>query len=121
MMAAAEIYAAEIYKDEPDNFHTDEQICEAINDFVAGWQEADQHPQWYDAQGDNLPEYGREVIVLERLNHGGCRVCFGHRPNPKEYVVIEGKKCFAKTCDKGQWNLPDLAYWLDVELPEGVE
>ena len=76
---------------------------------------------WHDAQGDNLPEYGREVIVLERRNHGGYRVCFGHRPNPKEYVVIDGKKCFAKTHDKGQWSLPDLAYWLDVELPEGVE
>jgi hypothetical protein len=24
MMAAAEAYVAEIYKDEPDNFHTDE-------------------------------------------------------------------------------------------------
>ena len=41
MMADAEAYAAEIYKDEPDNFHTDEQLCETINDFCAGWRAAD--------------------------------------------------------------------------------
>ena len=41
MMADAEAYAAEIYNGEPDNFHTDEQLCETINDFCAGWRDAD--------------------------------------------------------------------------------
>lgn len=76
---------------------------------------------WHNAQGDYLPDYGREVIVLEKVEGGSFRVSFGHRPNPKEYVVIEGKKYFAKTYDKGNWNLPNLTYWLDIELPKGVE
>lgn len=69
---------------------------------------------WYDAQGDNVPEYGREVIVIRRNG----MICYGHRPNPKEYVMVEGKKCFAKTYDKNDWNIPDIALWLDVEVPE---
>lgn len=79
----------------------------------AGARWADSHPQWHDAQGDIMPEYGREVIVIRRNGEIG----FGHRPNPKEYVVIEGKKCFAKTYDKNGWNWPDIALWLDVEIP----
>lgn len=120
MMADAEAYAAEIYIDEPDDFSKDEQLCETINNFCAGWRAADQHTQWYDAQGDNLPDYGKEVIVLEKIEGGSFRVCFGHRPNPKEYVVVDGEKYYAQTYGKG-WNLPNLAWWLDVELPEGVE
>lgn len=69
---------------------------------------------WFDAQGDNVPEYGREVIVIIRNG----MICYGHRPNPKEYVMVEGKKCFAKTYDKKDWNIPDIALWLDVEVPD---
>lgn len=68
---------------------------------------------WHDAQCGIMPEYGREVIVIRRNGEIG----FGHRPNPKEYVVIEGKKCFAKTYDKNGWNWPNIALWLDVEIP----
>lgn len=74
---------------------------------------ADSHPKWYDAQGDIVPEYGKEVIVIGRDG----KVFYGHRPDPKEYVVIEGKKCFANTYDKNGWNWPDIALWLDVEIP----
>lgn len=114
MMSAVDAYAEEIYKDEPDNFHTDEQLCETINDFCAGWRAADSHPQWYDAQGDNVPEYGREVIVIGRDG----KVFFGHRPNPKEVTMVEGKPYHAKTYDKNGWNWPDIALWLDVEVPD---
>ena len=78
---------------------------------MAEW--ADQHPQWYDAQGDNVPEYGREVIVIGRDG----KVFYGHRPDPKEVTKVEGKPYHAKTYDKNGWNWPDIALWLDVEIP----
>ena len=114
MMVSADKYADEIYKDEPDNFHTDEQVCETINDFIAGWRAADAHPRWYDAQGDNVPEYGREVIVIGMDG----KIFYGHRPDPKEVTMVEGKPYHAKTYDKNGWNWPDIALWLDVEIPE---
>ena len=84
--------------------------------YIQGWKDADSHPQWHDAQGDIVPEYGREVIVIRRSG----MICYGHRPNPKEYVIVEGEKCFAKTYDKNDWNIPDIALWLDVEIPYDV-
>lgn len=82
--------------------------------FIDGAKWADQHPQWYDAQGDIVPEYGREVIVIGRNG----KVFYGHRPDPKEYIVVEGEKLFAKTYDKNGWNWPNIALWLDVEVPD---
>ena len=67
MMDASEAYAAEIYKDEPDNFHTDEQLCETINDFIAGWRAADQHPQWIPVEEELPKEEGKYMF---RLSNG---------------------------------------------------
>jgi len=75
---------------------------------------ADSHPQWYDAQGDNVPEYGREVIVIGRDG----KIFYGHRPDPKEVTMVDGKPYHAKTYDKNGWNWPDIALWLDVEMPD---
>lgn len=83
------------------------------NGFIAGAEWADQHPQWYDAQGENVPEYGREVIVIGRDG----KVFYGHRPDPKEVTMVDGKPYHAKTYDKNGWNWPDIALWLDVEIP----
>jgi hypothetical protein len=89
-----------------------------VKDFAIGvavdtakW--ADSHPQWYDAQGDDVPEYGREVIVIGRDG----KVFYGHRPDPKEVTMVDGKPYHAKTYDKNGWNWPDIALWLDVEIP----
>lgn len=81
--------------------------------FMDGAAWADCHPQWYDAQGGNVPEYGREVIVIGRDG----KVFYGHRPDPKEVTMVEGKPYHAKTYDKNGWNWPDIALWLDVEIP----
>ena len=81
--------------------------------FIDGAKWADKHPQWYDAQGDNVPEYGREVIVIGRDG----KVFYGHRPDPKEVTMVEGKPYHAKTYDKNGWNWPNIALWLDVEIP----
>lgn len=68
---------------------------------------------WFDAQGDNVPEYGRKVIVIGRDG----KVFYGHRPDPKEVTMVEGKPYHAKTYDKNGWNWPNIALWLDVEVP----
>lgn len=81
--------------------------------FVTAAEWADSHPQWFDAQGDNVPKYGREVIVIGRDG----KVFYGHRPDPKEVTMVEGKPYHAKTYDKNGWNWPDIALWLDVEIP----
>lgn len=69
---------------------------------------------WYDAQGNIVPEYGREVIVIGRDG----KVFFGHRPDPKEVTMVDGKPYHAKTYDKNGWNWPDIALWLDVVIPD---
>jgi hypothetical protein len=75
MMAAAEAYAAEIYKDEPDNFHTDEQLCETINDFCAGWRDAD-NSRWIPVEEELPPAscgvISDPVLVFIGNNTGWC-------------------------------------------------
>lgn len=73
---------------------------------------------WHDAQSDDLPEIDREVIVL--CNDG--KVCFGHRPYKRGYLgksLVTGniETYYPKTYDKGEWNIPDIKWWLDIELP----
>ena len=82
--------------------------------FIDGAKWADNHPQWHDAQGDIVPEYGKEVIVIGRDG----KVFYGHRPDPKEVTMVEGKPYHAKTYDKNGWNWPNIALWLDVEVPD---
>lgn len=87
--------------------------------FVDGVLWGDRNPQnlWHNAQDDNLPEIDREVIVLQENG----RVCFGHRPNPDGYVVVNGERLYAQTYGKGGWNIPNVKWWLDVELPNMEE
>ena len=74
MMTSAEAYAAEIYMDEPDDFDTDEQLCETINDFCAGWRVADQHPNWIPVD-ERLPKFDEQVLVYG-LCPNGCRLFY---------------------------------------------
>ena len=74
---------------------------------------------WRDADGDILPDIDREVVVL--LKDG--KVSFAHRPNPEGW---DGKSITdnnirhydVKTYDKGGWNIPDVKWWLDANIPE---
>ena len=73
---------------------------------------------WYDAQGDVLPDIDREVIVL--CMNG--KVCFGHRPDPKGFNCKnvdtgEMEHLEPMTYDKGGWNISDVKWWLDLDLP----
>ena len=94
---------------------------ELIDFFKAGAEWQKEH-LWKDAQGDDLPEIDREVIAL--LDNG--KVAFAHRPYKGKYI---GKSLTTgnietfenQTYDKGEWNIPDVKYWLDVELPKETE
>jgi hypothetical protein len=74
---------------------------------------------WHDAQGDDLPEIDRKVIVLR--NNG--QIAFGHRPNPDGEVWKHPdgtlEHVYFKTYDKGEWSIPNVKWWLDVALPKG--
>ena len=76
---------------------------------------------WKPADGDDLPEIDREVIAL--LDNG--KVVFAHRPpeywDGKDIVTGKVTRNYPKTYDKGGWNIPDVKYWLNVELPKEIE
>lgn len=81
---------------------------------------------WHDAQGDDLPEIDREVIVLCDTSYGSYKVCFGHRPKPEGWdgrniLTDEVTHYTPKTYDKGGWNIPDVKWWLDCNLPNMEE
>lgn len=100
--------------------------------FKAGakWQKAH---NWKPADGDDLPEIDREVIALEGIIDTtandcfcGYKVVFAHRPTKEGY---EGKSIATglvehytpKTYGEGGWNIPNIVYWLDIELPKEIE
>ena len=84
----------------------------------ANWQKEN---LWKPADGNDLPEIDREVIAL--LDDG--KVVFAHRPpeywDGKNIVTGKVTRNYPKTYDKGGWNIPDIVYWLDVELPKEIE
>jgi hypothetical protein len=96
--------------------------------FMDGALWADKHSQnlWHDAQGDILPDIDREVIVLTQpypLEGSEYAVYLAHRPNldgydGKSLVTGNIETYYPQTYGKGEWNIPDVKYWLDVELPK---
>ena len=85
---------------------------------IASWVEQN---LWHSANGDNLPEIDREVIVLLSNN----KVCFAHRPQEywdgKNIATEEITRYYPKRYDKGGWNIPDVKWWLDLDLPKMEE
>lgn len=79
------------------------------------------------ADGEDLPELEREVIILYQpypLEGSEYAVGFGHRPDPKGWDgtnIVTGKveHYTPKTYDKGGWNMPNIKWFLDLELPCG--
>ena len=88
----------------------------------AQWQK---NHLWKPADGDDLPEIDKEVIVLTQpypLENSEYAVSFAHRPNPNGWngkSVTTGKveHYTPKTYGKGGWNIPDVKYWLDIRFP----
>ena len=100
--------------------------------FKSGTKWQKEH-SWKSADGDDLPEYEQEVIALEGIVDPtatdcfcGYKVVFAHRPTPEGY---DGKSIATgvvghytpKTYGEGGWNVPNIAYWLDVELPKEIK
>lgn len=84
---------------------------------------------WKPADGDDLPEYEREVVVFTQVfpdDTEMMRVAIGHRPNPdgwdgKSLSTGKVEHYIPKTYGKGGWNIPDVKFWLDVKLPKEIE
>lgn len=100
------------------NTHEIVNVRSCLEMFKAGakWQKAH---NWKPADGDDLPEIDREVIAL--LDND--KVVFAHRPNPngwdgKSLSTGKVEHYTPKTYDNGGWNIPDVKFWLDVELPK---
>lgn len=56
-----------------------------------------------------LPPIDKEVVVLAyNIDIEHYKLLFAHRVNPKGDGV---------GYDEGGWNLPNVAWWLDLELP----
>ena len=107
------LYSNILYDDVYVGNPTDKDCIEM---FKAGAQWQKEH-SWKPADGDDLPETGREVVAL--LGNG--KVVYAHRP--PEYWdgknIDTGKviRYYPKTYDKGGWNIPDVVLWLDLDIP----
>jgi hypothetical protein len=92
----------------------------------AQWQK---NHLWKPADGDDLPEYDIEVIVLTQpypLEGSEFAVSFAHRPDPKGWdgkSITTGKveHYTPKTYGKGGWNQPNVKWWLDCSMPKVEE
>ena len=120
-------------QEEPVN----EELEEAANDYahdllhddvfetlIAGAQWQKEH-LWKPANGDDLPDIDREVIVLYQpypLEDNEYAVGFAHRPpeywDGRNIETDEVTRYYPKRYDKGGWNIPDVKFWLDLELPK---
>lgn len=72
---------------------------------------------WKMAAGDELPAIDREVIALTREG----KITFAHRPKEywdgKSIATGEVIRHYPKRYGHGEWNQPDILYWLDIQLP----
>lgn len=88
--------------------------------FVAGAEWADSHVL-KPADGDDLPDVDREVIALVEENEH-YKVVYAHRPpeywDGKNILTGEVTRYYPKRYDKGNWNQPDVKWWLDIEVPK---
>lgn len=88
--------------------------------FIAGAEWADS-TAWKPADGDNLPEIDKEVIALVEEN-GHYIVVFAHRPpeywDGRNIITNEVSRNYTKRYDKGEWNQPNVKWWLDLKLPK---
>lgn len=110
----------------PANFYY--TVADKARIFKAGanWQKEN---LWNPADGDDLPEYEREVVVFTQNypdDAGMMMVAIGHRPNPegfdgKSLTTGEVEHYIPKTYDKGGWNIPNVVLWLDAKLPKEIE
>ena len=94
------------------------QACLEMANFI------EQNNLWHHADGDDLPEIDREVIALIQDGDDAwiTKAVFAHRPpkhwDGKNILTGEVTRYTPKTYGKGGWNIPDVKWWLDLELPK---
>ena len=107
----------------------EETMC--VYDYHAGfvdgakWQKeqmmakaVDSSKLWKSADGSELPDIEREVIALTKDGH----IVFAHRPpewwDGKDIDTGKVTRRYPKRYGVGQWNIPDIKYWLDIQIPD---
>ena len=72
---------------------------------------------WKSADGSELPAIDREVIALTTEG----KVVFAHRPKEswtgKNIVTGEVTTYCPERYGAGQWNIPDIKWWLNIDIP----
>jgi hypothetical protein len=72
---------------------------------------------WKSADGSELPAIDREVIALTTEG----KVVFAHRSKEswqgKNIVTGEVNTYYPVRYGAGQWNVPDIKWWLDIDIP----
>ena len=72
---------------------------------------------WKSADGSELPAIDREVIALTTEG----KVVFAHRPKEswqgKNIDTGEVTTYHPERYGAGGWNLPDIKWWLDIDIP----
>lgn len=104
-------------------YHSKPHLEAIKDDFVNGAEWADK-TAWKPADGNDLPEIGREVIALvEEI--GYYKVVYAHRPpeywDGRNILTNEVTRNYPKRYDKGEWNQPNVKWWLDLEIPKMEE
>lgn len=90
--------------------------------FVQGALWADAH-LWKSADGDDLPEIDREVIVFTQTERQYPKVAIAHTMPLGDWKQFDGNRYYLERNGKVGWSLPDVKIWLDCKLPfkEGGE
>lgn len=127
MIKHNEIWSASLkYADEHPSDYTNEMydIVDIEKAFKAGADWAGSYA-WKPADGDDLPEIDREVVVLYQhypLDAGEYSVGFAHRPpaywDGKNIGTGVVTRYYPKKYGKGGWSSPDVKWWLDLDLPK---
>lgn len=78
----------------------------------------DQSIWWKIADSDELPEIDREVIALTTEG----KIVFAHRPKEswtgKNIITGKVETFYPKLYGKGGWNVPNVLFWLDINIPD---
>lgn len=90
--------------------------------FVQGALWADAH-LWKSADGDDLPEIDREVIVFTQTERQYPKVAIAHTMPMGDWKQFDGNRYYLERNGEVGWSLPDVKIWLDCNLPlkEGGE
>ena len=90
--------------------------------FVQGALWADAH-LWKSADGDDLPEIDREVIVFTQTERQYPKVAIAHTIPMGDWKQFDGNRYYLERNGEVGWSLPDVKIWLDCKMPfkEGGE